>query len=289
MKSNFKKFVTILLCLTLVLSFGACGKSEEKTDESSSSNTDVTTEAPTEAATEAPTEAPTATTAPTVAPTTAPAESPATSSESVSIDKPYVQYTFDNTLSDATGTGADAVKYGNAAFTKDGPDGKGAITFDGTDGTYVELPKGLFDGMNDLTFSYYAKSNSDSYFFTLGIGLDNNVYLFNRITQKDVHSAITTSTWSGEAAVDYTLDVKGSDWHNYTVVLTSGTMTLYVDGKLASSNDNVPTKVSDMGTGLLTYFGKSFYAEDKYFNGSIADFVVYNGALSAEDVANRLK
>lgn len=287
MKKSLRKLFAMLLCFSLVLAFTACSKN-------ASEGSDAATTAPTKAAPEAtavptavPTVAPTAvpTPVPTVAPVVEATQAPAAAAGNAgSADGAYVCYTFDNTLSDTAGAGADAVLYGSAALTTDGPDGKGAVTFDGSSGTYAELPKGLFDGMQEVTISYDVKSNSTGFFFVLGIGLDSNLYYFNRITTTDMRSAITTSTWSGEQGFDQTLGFDGTQWHNYTVVLTPTSMSLYLDGVLAQEKTDVTIKLADLGTNLITYLGKSLYDADPYFNGSIANFTVYKKALTADEV-----
>ena len=49
---------------------------------------------------------------------------------------------------------------------------------------------------------------------------------------------------------------------------------------------NLNNKLSDLGTDLTCYLGKSFYDEDDYFKGQIASIAFYDCALSSAQVAN---
>ena len=49
---------------------------------------------------------------------------------------------------------------------------------------------------------------------------------------------------------------------------------------------NLNNKLSDLGTDLTCYLGKSFYDEVDYFKGQIASIAFYDCALSSAQVAN---
>ncbi|UCD52898.1 MAG: hypothetical protein JSW27_09710, partial [Phycisphaerales bacterium] len=58
---------------------------------------------------------------------------------------------------------------------------------------------------------------------------------------------------------------------------------LYVDGALADSGETA-TLPKDLGTPTQNWLGRSQYAADGYFTGSLADLAIYNRALSAGEV-----
>ncbi|UCD51857.1 MAG: LamG domain-containing protein, partial [Phycisphaerales bacterium] len=74
-------------------------------------------------------------------------------------------------------------------------------------------------------------------------------------------------------------------WHHLAVTIDSATMTasLYVDGALADSGETA-TLPKDLGTPTQNWLGRSQYAADGYFTGSLADLAIYNRALSAGEV-----
>jgi hypothetical protein len=59
---------------------------------------------------------------------------------------------------------------------------------------------------------------------------------------------------------------------------------LYNDGELAASSDEFTLKPSDIMPSLC-YIGRSQFAADPMFKGTIDDFRIYNYALTAEEVA----
>src|SRR5690606_33676168 len=63
--------------------------------------------------------------------------------------------------------------------------------------------------------------------------------------------------------------------------------TLYIDGiavASGSTNDMTLAQIKN-DVGSSGFIGKSFYLADPYFGGMIADFQVYNGALTSAEVA----
>ncbi|MFF2485944.1 family 43 glycosylhydrolase [Microbacterium sp. NPDC058062] len=198
---------------------------------------------------------------------------------------PIAKYTFDDgTLNDSIGT-ANLTKSGTAAVATDAVKGK-ALKLDGTTNGFASFPTGFFDGRDTMTVSMDVKSEKTSgNFFTFALGKDSNKYYFLRVRGGDVRSAITQATYTSESAV--TGSVTSGQWHHIDVVFEGTTMTVYSDGIRMGQNTALNTKVSDLGTSLAAYLGKSFYSADGYFQGWYDNVSVYNRALSqAEVLAN---
>lgn len=200
---------------------------------------------------------------------------------------PFVNYNFNETKNgnksvDASGNGNDASLFGNATYVNDSA--KGSVLYlDGTSGTYAQLPTGIFDHCNDLTISMDIKSESTGDFFTFALGQNDYKYFFYKAGKSQIRYAITTNHWEKETGLSYNLG--GDSWHKYTAVLNGATLKLYVDGTLVSQTSSIGTKISDLGTGLLSYLGKSFYSADAYFKGYIDNVVIYRQALTPAEVA----
>ena len=94
---------------------------------------------------------------------------------------------------------------------------------------------------------------------------------------------ITTNSWQGESGIKSTTGT--DDWCRYTVVVKDSKAYLYFDTQLMGIA-NLNNKLSDLGTDLTCYLGKSFYDEDDYFKGQIASIAFYDCALSSAQVAN---
>ena len=66
---------------------------------------------------------------------------------------------------------------GNAKVSEDAEKGK-VLKLDGSDGTYAEFPKGLFDGRNKLTVQMDVKSEINKNQFTFAFGQNSTKYYF---------------------------------------------------------------------------------------------------------------
>jgi len=204
---------------------------------------------------------------------------------------PELNYNFNETLSgstvtDQSGNNHGATLYGNATYANDATKGQ-VLYLDGTTNTYLAFPKGFFDGRSNMTISMDIRPECDAtYFFTLAIGLNNYKYLFLRTKAAQVRTAITTLSYGKEREVVTTGSFK-SRWFNIKIVMEGHKMSMYIDNTLVDTTDYVRS-ISDLGTNLLGYLGKSFYSSDSYFKGYFDNVQVYNRALSYAEITNSL-
>ncbi len=191
--------------------------------------------------------------------------------ESGKMPTPAAVYDFEN--------GSGNMKlFGNADTSKK------TLTLDGTADTYAQLPDGILDSCTDYTIIMDAKSDSTGDFFTFALGRDNVDYAFFKIARDHFRFATTTDSWGGESGMRYNLD--GTQWHRYMLVVNGATARLYVDGMLVSETTELTSLVSEMGTGLNCYIGKSFYEADVNFTGEIDNLTVYRTALNEDEIAS---
>lgn len=206
-------------------------------------------------------------------------------------NEPILQYDFEeslegNTIKDISGNENNATLYGTATYVKE--EGKGQVLYlDGKKGTYGELPVGMFDGMNQMTIVMDVKSQSTGNFFTFGIGKDSTNYMFLKTVGTTVKNSITKGSYSAEQVVSGRVDKEG-EWSKVVIVVEEDKMTLYLNGKKVDEKTGITTKISDFGTGVLSYLGKSFYSADAYFKGYFDNISIYNKALSAIELADIL-
>ena len=195
---------------------------------------------------------------------------------------PVLQYTFeDNTFFPTLHGNAKAI-YENEKKSK-------VLYLDGTDGTFAELPQGFFDGRDNMTVMFDIKSLSNSgNYFTFAFGTDSTRYDFFRIRGSEIRNAITVNTYYSEQEVKTAAEY-ASSWLSVAIVFSGQAMSLYVNGTLAATNENTGITVSDLGSNLLSYLGKSFYDGDGYFNGYFDNFEVYNGTLSENIIKEKAK
>lgn len=168
-----------------------------------------------------------------------------------------------------------------ASIRQDGE--KGSVLYlDGSDNAYGEFPVGMLDGLHDYTVSMDIKSESEGNFFTFAAGKNDEKYVFFRVADKLFRFAATTDSWRDETEIKYDLD--GTKWHNYTFVFNGATSKLYIDGKFITETTETHGQLADMGTGTTCYIGKSYYADDTCFKGSIDNIRIYKCALTDAEI-----
>ncbi|QOC24463.1 family 43 glycosylhydrolase [Microbacterium hominis] len=195
---------------------------------------------------------------------------------------PIAQYSFTGgSLADEVGD-ADLTAHGTATVVDD-PDRGAVLRLTGASGGYASFPTGFFDGRDTMTVSLDVKSEKSSgNFFTFAFGTDSTRYAFLRLRGGDVRTAITQNSWTAESAV--TGSVSAGQWHRLDLVFDKSTMRVYADGALLGENAALGATVSQLGSDLVGYLGRSLYSADGYFQGAYDNVRVYNRALSQTEI-----
>ena len=193
---------------------------------------------------------------------------------------PVLSYTFEDDCTECP------TLFGNAQCVYSSAKGGKVLCLDGTDGTYAQIPQGFFDGRDVMTVSFDILVNSNAWnHFAFAFGQNNQVYDFFRIRNNEVRNAITVNSWGEEKETKYDAESTEKNWQHIAIVFNGTHHLLYVNGSLAAENTNTTVSVSDMGTNLISYLGKSFY-DDAYFSGSFDNFEVYDRVLVAQEIKN---
>ncbi|OMF38848.1 hypothetical protein BK133_01215 [Paenibacillus sp. FSL H8-0548] len=204
---------------------------------------------------------------------------------------PVLEYNFDETstngkIQDASGNQRDGTLFGNATYVTDADKNSKVLYLDGTTNTYAAFPTGFFDGRSTVSISMDMKAETVSgNFFTFTLGQNDSRYMFLRTRDTEIRNAITKGSYSTEQEAKATTQSIKSKWMNIKLILTPTSMKIYKDGVLIAENNNVGIAISELGSNLLAYLGKSFYAGDAYFKGYFDNVKVYNRALSASEIA----
>jgi hypothetical protein len=103
------------------------------------------------------------------------------------------------------------------------------------------------------------------------------------LSLKNYSSASLTTT----PDVNITTTVSAAAWHHFAIVRGGNTLTLYVDGVSAGSDNSFSLDINP-GTANVAKFGAATGASTgttaRYFNGSMADLAIFNAALPATDI-----
>ncbi len=167
----------------------------------------------------------------------------------------------------------------------------------GSTDSYIELPQGVLDGLQDVTVSALVNWDGASPAeWLFGLGQNDKYYLYmtpkynnNNNASSGARVGIATNGWANEKAAISGSVLGKNDWKLVTAVMQGGTegkLTLYVDGQPAAtaSTGGFTLEQIKRTTGPSGYIGKSFYSADPYFGGMLADFQIYDGALNASEV-----
>ena len=199
------------------------------------------------------------------------------------------RYSFNDDARDSVGH-ADGTLEGAAAISD------GQVHLNGTPGTYVNLPGGLIAGDKAVTFEFWAtlgtnrgwcrvfdqgsetfvdKGRMDLYFSPHSGGGDF------RLTVMDPNPTERVIRVRGN------LDNQTNLYVACVLNPPSGFIGIYTNGILAVST-NTLRSLESVSTNRF-YLGRSLFPTDPPLNGSIAEFRIYNAALSSKEITENFK
>lgn len=160
-------------------------------------------------------------------------------------------------------------------------DGARALSMRGNQ--YVQLP---YSCMQNEAFTislraYMISSAEDRKLFSTGVSEDESMYL---TPLSNGAMRLVTRNYGYEKEISTTA-LPLRTWSHLAVTYDSGTVSLYVDGKLAGESDFSEVVPADR---ILTYIGKGHEPAINYLSGYISDLRIYNKALSAEEIGGIL-
>ncbi len=163
-----------------------------------------------------------------------------------------------------------------------------AVNLNSGSSQYVTLPSGVVSNLDAVTIAAWVKLTSSSTWSRIfDFGTGQTVYMFltpQSGASNSIRFAITTSGGAGEQVIDGTAALPTGVWKHVGVTIGGNGGILYVDGVPVGTNSAMTLVPSFLGITTQNYIGKSQY-NDPYFNGQVDEFRIYNGALSAGDVA----
>jgi hypothetical protein len=189
--------------------------------------------------------------------------------------------------------------------------GSGSVTFDGnSDGNYdsdVVLPAGIVSGMDAVTIEAWGNMGSPTGYAALfAFGAQDslspaagmNYIAFQPFTGVATNPTANLLFGKGDPGSaneeDATLQLVSGGKTNYLSGYVhivgvfnpyAGYVALYTNGVLAAINNNVVNALATtLGDDPLNYLGESLYGSDPWFNGSLDEFRIYNGALTAGQI-----
>lgn len=155
---------------------------------------------------------------------------------------------------------------------------------------YLSLPTGLVSGLNSFSIEAFITESSSSpnwsRIFDFGSGTSD--YMFGSIDPGSTQWPwYAINSGSGETVTsDFSTNASFNTPHDFAITYdaVSQNAKVYLDGNLLKSG-TVTVKPSDLGNTTHNYLGKSQFAADGNFIGSIDEFRIYNNALSGSTIA----
>ncbi|MGA9452336.1 MAG: LamG-like jellyroll fold domain-containing protein [Verrucomicrobiia bacterium] len=205
-----------------------------------------------------------------------------------------------STTADSIGGAAwNGTLYGGATL------GGGQVTLDGSSG-YVQLPAGIVSGMDAVTIEAWANFGSPQAWAVLyafgaqdaSFSPEGENYItfqpFTGATPPTAQATFGAGDPGNADEQDAILSLAANGVTNYLgnvhVVAVyhpfAGYIAMYTNGVLAAINNNVSNPLAlTLGSDPVNYLGQSLYGSDPFLNASIDEFRVYNGPLTAAQIA----
>lgn len=191
--------------------------------------------------------------------------------------------------------GATGALYGGATYP-----GNGTVALDGSSG-FVYLPNDIISNYASVTFEIWTTPNSEQAWARLfdfgtstggagtGSGTAGNsgitwAYLAFQDGSADFHGDIQTPS-SGEGIIlGPPPAVATYDDVVFTVNAAAHTAALYDNGAIVSYDTNFNVTPQELGHTYSDYIGRSQFGADPFYNGSVDEFRIYNGAYTPPQV-----
>ena len=199
------------------------------------------------------------------------------------------RYSFGET----TGTNvADSVggQPGNGTLPRGGTWSAGQLSLAAAASQYVQLPAGIISNYAAVTVEAWATFPNqlpvNCFFFGFGnsLGTSGTNYIF--CAPRAGRIAISGGNYSSEQNAYGNFDFSFHTNFHVTAVFNppANSVALYTNGVLAGINNSVTTPLTAVND-VYSFVGRSLYSGDPYADFTLDEFRIYNGALSAAEVA----
>ena len=186
---------------------------------------------------------------------------------------------------DAVSNAPLATLHGGATWS-DGKIGN-AVSLNGKDG-YVSLPAGVASDLSDFTIAawiYLNASQRGARVFDFGDDRGRSMLLSPRVDNGKMRFVMTTTYFYNQQSIDSSEELPLNQWIHVAVTLSGHVGTLYVNGVAVGSNTDIDFPPFRIGNMPNSWIGRAQKESNPYFNGKVDDFRIYNGALTAEQIA----
>ncbi|NVB84972.1 MAG: LamG domain-containing protein [Kofleriaceae bacterium] len=186
-----------------------------------------------------------------------------------------------------------------AMWTMMGRNGKGIAMNGATPATqYITLPNGLLSGVDDFTISVWIKLSGNpawARIYDIGNGLPDPQNRFMYLTTSGfttggtpdgIHASSYGGSASNESVVATGTYLPLNVWKHLAITGSGGSRKLYIDGFPAATLDSGPAVAPREMEPIspVSWIGKSRFATDAGFPGTMDEFRIYSRALTAAEI-----
>lgn len=196
-------------------------------------------------------------------------------------DALLAQLCIKDDLYDATQNGNHAASIADVTYEVGAYDGVQAAKLSGSN--FLQLAASLPQHEN-LTIATWVKTSSTTNWqriFDFGDGTDNYMFLSPKASDNMIRFAMKNG--GEEQILKSETALPSATWTHLAVTIGTDGVKLYINGEENASSTDITIRPTDINT-IFNYIGRSQFANDPFFNGSVCDFRVYNYALSALEV-----
>ncbi len=199
---------------------------------------------------------------------------------------PIIYYDFEDEF-DKSGNFNDA-QLAQSATIAQGISGGQGLNLDGSAESYVKIPSEALAGLEDYTIAAWIKPDTNANTQRVfDFGTDTNRYMFLTpyYANGRLRGAITTGSYNYEKGVNVDTYIETGRWTHVVMMQEGDVMRIYIDGVLEGETENVKLDPYEIKHTIpYCYIGKSMWPGDKYFDGVIDEFYIYDRAISEDEV-----
>ena len=189
---------------------------------------------------------------------------------------------------DSSGNGKDATIIGATGARVEGRFGN-ALRLQSSGNQYVRLPQGIVSDLDDFTIALWINpSTMATWARIFDFGNNTNTYMFLTLRASNNNRPRFAIKVNGSSEQLLTADsgftLSANTWYHLAITKSGNTARMYLNGRLAATNNNMTFNPSDMGVTTNNWIGRSQYSADPYLNGIVDDFSIYDHALSEEEL-----
>lgn len=201
-------------------------------------------------------------------------------------EKAIIYYDFEDEK-DKSGNFNDA-QLAQSALIAQGISGGMGLKLDGTSESYATIPSEALEGLEDYTISAWIKPDSSENtqrVFDFGTGTDRYMFLTPFYSEGVLRGAITLGSYKREKGISVEADIEIGRWTHVVMQQEGDVMRIYIDGEKCGEAENVKIDPYEIKYTIpYCYIGKSMWSGDRYFNGTIDEFYIFDRAVSEDEI-----